>query len=297
MQVVEPITVTDAIITASNIVENDAPVYAGGTTYNLGDEVIYEHVVYESLVGSNLGNQPDISPVEWLALGATKLFKPFDTKISDELTNADSITYTFTPGTVIDTLIFFGLEANEVTVEVNDPTDGVVYSETVTGLTNEGVSDWYTYYFSPVAQYNTELVFSGLPPYSSASISITITNTGLTAKVGQITMGFSVSLGLTTYGSNISIQDYSRKDRDAFGNPIIVERAFARLVDFDVQLPTRDIRRVDRKLSSYRATPVVWIGVPEEEYGLVIYGYYRKFDILISNVAISEASIEVEGLI
>lgn len=43
------------------------PTYAGGTTYDAGDEVMYSSRSYRSLAGSNLGNQPDISPSEWEA--------------------------------------------------------------------------------------------------------------------------------------------------------------------------------------------------------------------------------------
>lgn len=45
-----------------------------GSTYNIGDAVVYEGLSYNSLVGSNLGNQPDTSPSEW---------KPVDGKDGD----------------------------------------------------------------------------------------------------------------------------------------------------------------------------------------------------------------------
>lgn len=37
-----------------------------GDTYNLGDYVQYNNKVYKSLVGSNTGNQPDVSTSEWV---------------------------------------------------------------------------------------------------------------------------------------------------------------------------------------------------------------------------------------
>ena len=297
MQIISPLAITDTILTSSNVPETDAAAYNAGTTYADGATVIYEHNVYESLVGSNLGNQPDISLTDWLLLGATNRFKAFDQKISDAVVYADTITYSLDPGVNIDSIVFFGLTAAEVNITITDPTDGEVYNETRSTLSNISVVDWYTYFFGAPTTFEREVVFQDLPPYSSATIVITITNTGSNAEVGQLVLGSAVSLGLTTYGSSISIQDYSRKERDAFGNPIIIERAFARLVDFNVQLSTSDVRRVDRELASYRTTPIVWIGVPEEEYGLVVYGYYRQFDILLSNVSISDATIEVEGLI
>lgn len=43
-------------------------VYAGGTTYVRGDLVTYSGSDYFSKTGGNLGNQPDISPVQWQVL-------------------------------------------------------------------------------------------------------------------------------------------------------------------------------------------------------------------------------------
>lgn len=45
--------------------------YAGGTTYAAGDSVTYNGLFYFSLLGSNTGNTPDISPTYWTVI-ATK---------------------------------------------------------------------------------------------------------------------------------------------------------------------------------------------------------------------------------
>lgn len=42
--------------------------YDAATTYSVGSLVYYDGVNYYSKVGSNLGNQPDISPTQWYAL-------------------------------------------------------------------------------------------------------------------------------------------------------------------------------------------------------------------------------------
>ena len=43
--------------------------YLSGTTYSQGQTVNYSGIMYLSLVNSNIGNQPDISPTQWQALG------------------------------------------------------------------------------------------------------------------------------------------------------------------------------------------------------------------------------------
>jgi hypothetical protein len=41
------------------------PVWATGTTYSVSNVVVYNSAYYQSIVGSNQGNQPDISPLSW----------------------------------------------------------------------------------------------------------------------------------------------------------------------------------------------------------------------------------------
>ena len=105
-----------------------------------------------------------------------------------------------------------------------------------------------------------------------------------------------VNLGRTVYGTTVGIEDYSRKERDAFGNAIIIERAFAQKADYEVEITTQDTRRVQRFLSNYRATPVVWIGNQDTSYGLIVYGFYTQFSINLATPSISYTTLEVEGL-
>lgn len=44
---------------------NEPPPYNPATTYNLGDSVAWQGTYYTSLVGSNTGNQPDLSIADW----------------------------------------------------------------------------------------------------------------------------------------------------------------------------------------------------------------------------------------
>lgn len=298
MQIVPPISVTPTNLVSSSIPENDAPVWAVGTTYASGATVIYENAVFESLVGSNTGNQPDVSPDEWLRLGATNRYKAFDKLISDPATSTSDIVYTIGHnGTSINSVALFGLVGLSATVTTVDSVDGTVFSETFNLLDESAVIDWFTYFFSELNVQQAEVLTLGIPPYTNAETTVTITTLGGVAKVGQIVLGRSSGLGVTVYNTSLSIEDYSRKERDQFGNAIIVERAFAQLVDFDIQFETPTARYVQRTLGKYRATPVVWVGSEDPQFGTIVYGYYRRFDITLSSPSQSDATIEVEGLI
>jgi hypothetical protein len=300
MDIIRPIVVTDAVLDSSNVPEDDYAVWVSGTTYDVGDRVIVisTHSVYESLIDSNTGNDPTTDDgTKWLRLGATNRWKAFDQKISDPVTQVDSIEYSLTPTDSTPTAVaLFGLKGITATVVVTDAIEGEVYNETKSLLDSDEIFDWFSYFFEETTFVQT-MLFTGIPPYRGSTVEVTVTEaTGETANLGQLVFGYQVDLGLTTYGTAISIQDFSRKETDAFGNFIVVERAFSNLIDFDVRLPTQTAGRVRRTLAEYRATPIVYIGNEDPSYGTIAYGFYRNFDITLDTPSYSFAAIEVEGL-
>lgn len=301
MRIIKPVTVTDSILTSSTVPEDDYPVWSSGTTYALGDRVINTttHKVYESVQSSNLNHNPTTDDgTWWLTVSATNRWKAFDQKITDQVSQANSVEYVLDPtGEFITSMGFFNLDAAELQVQLEDTTEGEYYNETFDLIDNSYVIDWYTYFFEPQRKLE-ELVLNDLPPYTGPTITITISETGSTVEVGQIVIGRYLDLGTLRYDSSVSIEDYSRKERDSFGNPIIVERAFSQLADYDVVLETNSVRRLQSILSEIRTTPVVWFaGTDTSKYGTTIYGYYRDFNINLSTPSLSYATIEVEGLV
>lgn len=299
MDIIRPVVVTDAVLDSSNVPENDHAEWSAGTAYTVGNRVILlsTHRIYEA-VGSSTGVNPATDDgTNWLNIGATNRWKAFDQKIGDPVTQLDSISYTLTDDNSTPTgVALFGLKGVTATVTVTDSVDGEIYNQTNSLLDSDEIFDWFSYFFEEITFVTTTL-FTGIPPYRGATVSVTVTeDTGETAQLGQLVFGYVTDLGVTTYGTAISIQDFSRKETDAFGNFIVVERAFANLVDFDVRLPTQTAGRVRRILAEYRATPIVYVGNENSGFGTIVYGFYRNFDITLDTPSLSFAAIEVEGL-
>lgn len=299
MDIIRPVVVTDAVLDSSNVPENDYAEWNVATAYTVGNRVILlsTHRIYEA-VGSSTGVNPATDDgTNWLNIGATNRWKAFDQKIGDPVTQLDSISYALTDVNSTPTgVALFGLKGVTATVTVTDSVEGVVYSQTNSLLDSDEIFDWFSYFFEEIT-YVTTTLFTGIPPYRGSTVSVTVTeDTGETAQLGQLVFGYVTDLGVTTYGTAISIQDFSRKETDAFGNFIVVERAFANLVDFDVRLPTQTAGRVRRILAEYRATPIVYVGNENSSFGTIVYGFYRNFDITLDTPSLSFAAIEVEGL-
>ena len=295
--IINPVPITAAMLTASNVPETDAPAWTAGT-YTLGTQRIYDHRVYEVVVASTT-DRPDLGaaaiPATWLDLGATNRFKMFDQIINTQTVYAAEIDVEITPAAIVNSAAFFGLLGTSITLTVTDPLEGVVYTETRSLQDNTLIIDWYPYFFEEIA-YLSDMVFLNLPAYGNATLNAVIDNGISDAKVGEVVIGKQRNLGVSNYGTSVSIQDYSVKSTDEFGNTIIVQRAFAKRADYDVTVETSSVAAVQKALADIRTTPTVFIG-DENRPETVVYGFYKQFDIVLSTPSISDCSIEVEGLV
>lgn len=294
MRIIAPIEITPAILTSSNVTENDYAAWSNVTAYVIGNRVIYNHAVYESLT-SNTNKQPDTNPTDWLYVSATNRYRMFDDVIGNVTSRSGTIEVTLEPSQLTNAVSFFGLSGNTVNVTVTVPGDGEVYNRTEPLQDNTSVVDWYSYFFEPIIQRG-DITFLDLPQYGDPTIDITIDAGAGTAMCGECVVGRQRLLGATNFGTSVSIQDYSRKETDQFGNVTVVQRRFTKRADFDVTVNTNQVSAVQRALAEIRTTPTVFIG-DEDRAETVVYGFYRGFSIVLDAPSISSCSIEVEGLV
>jgi hypothetical protein len=293
----EPVTVAEANMVSSNVPETDHAAWSSATTYALADRVIRNHRVYESVQAGNTNHDPltDTTSTWWLNVSATNRWKAFDGGLSDPVMQAGDIVYTLSFSKTADCVAIFGLDAAEVQLKVTDPVEGVIHDETYPLISSEEVHDGWTYCFAPFT-FSTDLMVRSLPIYSGCDLEVTVSSTG-TTKVGEILIGDDHYIGKTLVDTAIGLQDYSVKERDAWGAMQIVERGFTRTVDYRFAFDTSDARRIQRIMSRIRARVAVFSGGDgADQYGVTIPGFYKDFSVpLTSNV--SFGSLEVESLI
>ena len=82
MKVIKSVVTTDAILTSSNIPEDEYPVWVSGTSYTALEKVIYQHKIYERIVTGSGTTPPDLDQVNWLDSGYTNRYRMFDNIIS-----------------------------------------------------------------------------------------------------------------------------------------------------------------------------------------------------------------------
>lgn len=288
----------------SGMADSPYPTWAAGTAYAAEDRVKVGENEYEAVV-ANTGKNPESSPDEWVYLGKINPLKAFDGRIYDQVIGAnlvDNIVYQFTAPISISAIAFLNLTGSrKVLVEtfVDDTMSTLIKHEERVLVDDAQILSWSDYFFEPPV-VRSEVVIDGLEAYSGTYVRITVVNSEVVVPaVGQIVVGQARRLGVTCEGTQVSLQDYSRKERDEWGNPVIVERPFAQRVDYVVAAPTQEVRTIQRVLASIRAEPAVYYDgdLEFDRYGTTVYGYYKDFGVNLQVGDTSHMSLEVEGLV
>jgi len=298
MKVVRPIPVDDSVLYSSTATETDYPEWVIGT-YVVGERRIRAttHRIYERLVAgsSTIPPENDLTGTVpgWLDVGVTNKWAMFDNKVS-------TVTYFTSPGTVVLKPIGFVNSVSLInitapTVEVSLFYGGEVVFEQIYDMDGSVITDFYTYLFEPF-QLKDNLLITGLPPYLSPTITITLS--GLSeVSCGVCVVGRSREIGGLKRGSGFSIVDFSVKDTDTFGTTTFVRRGNSDELNCLLQIDDSMLAAFRQSLKGLTATPCVWIGSDKKgrEY-MSAYGWYGDFAVVIQYDTYSTCNLTVKGL-
>lgn len=295
LRIVIPVSVTESMLLASDVPENDYPAWASGTAYSQGQRVIDTHLVWESLQ-SGTGKKPDQSPQYWVCMGAVNRWKCLDASTTTQTVQAGGMSYTLRPGKVVSAVSLLNLSAQSARVRMVSPNDGVVYDRTQSLRGTIPTASWWDYFFAELDR-PSDATFLDLPPYGSADIIVDLDAGVGEARLGVLHVGPIREVPVyVQFGAEISIADYSRKEADDFGEAQLMRRAWAKRGTFEAEIPTSSVDALTQLFASLRATPCLWI-VYEPIKSTVIFGWYREFVQYIKYAKTSYCVLEIEGLI
>lgn len=266
----QPVEITSGLLSASNVPENDHPVWSPTVNYAAGARVIRldTHRIYESSANNNLGNNPPLSPDRWIDQGPTNRWAMFDQALGTATSWTGSIAVTLDPGPA-DALALMDVTGTAVRVQ----TAG--YDRTIS------VGD------GPIT-------FLDLPG-TGDGIIVTITGDGAgIAAVGTMLVGQMAPLGITSTSAGTGITDYSKKVVDPFGEVTIVPRSWAKRMNVRALIRTDALDLVANRIAAVRAVPSLWVANDGTD-SLTIYGFFKEFSIEVDSVS-STLSLSVEGL-
>ena len=299
MKIITAEDITDSTLTSSSVPETDHAAWSSGTTYALDDYVIVTtpniHKIYKSKQNSNLNHDPvtDTTATWWSDEGSTNRWKMFNTTVQQQTLKSGGFNVVITPAAIISGLSVVNADCESITVLMVDPVEGTIWNETYSMISDSGITSWYDYFFTPITR-DSDLAVLGLPPYANAVLTVTFTGSG-DVKCGALVIGVAKTIGISQYGASFGIMDYSTKSTDSAGNVSILAGSFSDTVDVDVIIETPRFAEVKKILTDARSVPSVWV-VEEDTDGLIVYGYFREFSILMTNPTVSLTTLSIEGL-
>lgn len=302
MRVVTPLTITDAN-SISNIPDpdtspdsNDPADWTSGS-YVIGNRATYEtttgiHDIYECVADISGNKPPPLHPLNWVYVSRVNAHRMYDLSNTSQTSYPLLIDVTITPNTITNVLALFNIQAQSVQVTVDDPVAGVVYDEIIP-VQSSSSGGWYSYLFGGIT-YKKDLIVN-IPSYRSASIRVQINHSGV-AKCGTLILGKSIVISDGIHhGSSVGIQDYSRKEKDQFGEYNFVRRSYAKRANFTMWIENNKVDSVQNTLADLSGTPTLYIG-DDNFTSTAILGFYKDFDITIAYADTSVCTMQLEGL-
>lgn len=288
----------------SNIAEPDAtwPAWNSGTAYVVGNKVSYLHRQYNCVV-NNTNRNPltdTTLPPAWTDAGPTNRYAMFDQVIGTSTTNASSIIQVVLKGDHLNGLSLMQMAADKVQISVM--VDNVLQYSRTLDLTSGAIVDWYQYFYSPILR-TTDYVLTDLTDITGAIITVTITTGSGTVSIGNLVNGNiynfinTGSSSSTSTSPTVGIISYAIKTVDSFGNTKVTPRGYAKRMNTKLMLDSTSVDRATTILSSIVSTPCVWIGADNLYQSLIVYGYYKDWEIEIAYTTKSFCSLNIEGLI
>lgn len=293
MIVVPPITVTTALLVASNAA--DAPVWAAGTTYADAAVVSRNGRNWLSLQAANLGKVPEEEIAWWADNGPSNQMAAFDSSVVTATTRTGGLSFTVQCGR-ITAVGLMGLVGQSVTLTVRDGLGGpVVHTETRAIASSDGT--FYGWCFESFLQVR-EAAFYGLPGTINGCLTVDIAGAGAGAcAVGLCVMGKQFEVGQAEYGFGMPLEDRGRHYLDAQDNPVSVERGYSKGMSGAVVAERANFNRLMAFLADNIGTPCLWVAAPGrgDLVAAIAFGRFVRAVPVIANSQMITASLEIAG--
>lgn len=236
---------------------------------------------------------PITSPTKWEDLGYTNKYKCLDASLSSRTISNQDITMSFNINK-IDSLFFFNLLAESITIRLVNIADNSLINEETLSLSSKNGGTWYNYFFNDTTHITTANF--NIPLSYNTRIEITIKALGNTCEVGLVGLGRVYNIGSTLYGASLGMVDYSKKETNSEGETYLKEGNFKIKNTVVVDTDTARASEINDFLISIRATPVIFNGATNTK-ALKLFGTFKDYSILINGPVISKLNLQLESLV
>jgi hypothetical protein len=293
--VIEPIDVTDAMLVSSSVAEDSTGAWVSGQAYTAGSFVhrVGTHSVYVAKVAVTSTTPPETDPDRWENIRPTNRWAMFDYSKSTKTTAVSSMTVVMAYGRIIDTVAVYAATGSTVSIQMTDPVDGQVYANTLT-MDASNPQSFFEWCFGGLAPI-PKVIFSGLPPYAFATVTVTIT--GSEVSVGALVSGQMTTIGATTRGLEIEQKDYSTIETDVYGVTSLVARETSNVMDANIEVPSEFVNARFALMERLTGIPCLWIGLDGMNLlPSVILGWKVQFKAVVDYYHYSTVRLKVQEI-
>lgn len=259
----------------SNLPEDINPLWSSTATYT-ADMMVYKgNRVY--VATGKTGNQnkdPAVvtnqytaaaEPNFWIDNGPTNRAAMFDGLISTPTLAASPLVFKLTPG-AFNGFALFNIDADSYSVVVKDSPNGtVIYSEPTTPLEGSMPGDYYEYFFDRFKPL-TQFIRSGIEPYGSSEITITLNKGSGQVKLGMFAIGDMKPVGIPQRDAVVNPGSFNYVKQDAYGNLTVKKRPSATGMSISCVTETFNANTIKADIDAISGIPCVVVGSVKPMY-------------------------------
>lgn len=243
--------------------------------------------------------------VYWADVGASNIMSMFELQrnVTTKATidGGASIVVEVTLGERADTLALTGLKnASRYRFQVYaDETKAMLlYDSDYISLPGREVVSWYEYFFLPMRSKPTTVLSTFITPTTS---HIVITIEGSNVECAGVVLGVGQELGPVQRGASNDATNFSKIERDVFGNATLVPRRSVPKTTQTLLVDASRLNTIRRIRDDLNAKVALWIGLQDEEEqpyfdSLLILGVYKQFSFTLDNPAYPILQLELEEI-
>lgn len=300
--VLEPVIITDSILTNSTIAEpsgNDPALWAAGTNYTVGTPVRRpNHRIYRNLIAGTDAGLPENTPLRWFDVDSTNRWACLDNKPGAATVGAAAatVTYVLHPG-AIDSLWIGGVDANNLSITVRSSPGGTVVDTITDPLEGSQPPDYYEHFFSPY-QPRRDYLTNSIPPYADMEITVSLSNGSAPVTLGALTVGMTTVIAEAVVGCSAKPRTFATVKLDDNGNNVTKPGAATKdltLVGFIENIDDADAA-VDT-MTRLLTTNCLWSASTKPNYRALRTWGLASGQVDYSNPTAADVQITVQGVL
>lgn len=222
---------------------------------------------------------PELDALHWAAIGASNRYAMFDIYRNLSTVSGGSLTVSVAPGQRIDSVGIVGARCSRI--DITQAVGSTVYYSRTTPMFLRNTRTASDYCFGSF-RHNPNLLAFDIPAVAGATITITYFGTDI--KSGRVLLGRSVDMGKVQYGASNDGLNFSKIDRDGFGNAELLAKRSVTKLDFTLEIRKAQVDAMLELRADVNAVPCLYSGLDDQTTdgyfkALLTLGVYKQFQI------------------